>query len=374
MQIKNLWRKSFIGLCILLLVPVVFYFLASQMDEDEKERSIQESEDKSCTAVQRDEILKKAPFVVRVYTKNFVEKKGGESKEHKEVLGSGTGFIYQEDNGRVGIYTAAHLFSNSDADVWVKSPSMSRPQKVKLISRDTILDVALLSIPPGISNIPSVSLAENDTFLVDDAVYAIGYQRGKVYSIKRGYVNALTSTFSPQFLSSQAPVQRGFSGGPLIRFREECDVELVGLNVSYSIKAVLALSARADHLKRIIPRLWKADGGVKHPYLGMLVGNMSTLSPPLVESLVDVPYESVPNGIFVGAVIPGSPAHQAGFRGGEIIRSFSYKGKTYSFNSANEFNEYIFFERYAGDEIEFELWRNGKIVYRSVTLAERSTE
>jgi serine protease Do len=122
-----------------------------------------------------------------------------------------------------------------------------------------------------------------------------------------------------EYLQTDAAVNRGNSGGPLINLRGE----IVGINtaiyssnedgnwlgISFAVPSNIARRALDSVIKR---------GKIIRGYLGVSLGN---LTPELARQLR---VDSL-RGAVVGDIVAGSPAAKAGLQVGDVIRSFNQR-------------------------------------------------
>lgn len=189
----------------------------------------------------------------------------------------------------------------------------------QLIGTDEVTDIAVLKIAaPDIVPLP---LGDSDAVRVGQMVFAVGNPFGLHETVTQGIISAkgrrAVADSGVEFLQTDAAVNQGNSGGPLLNLRGE----IIGINsaifstsregawlgISFAIPANVARRALESVLK---------TGRIVRGYLGVM---MQGLTPEIVREL------GLPDarGTLVVGVLPGSPADRAGLRERDIIRRFN---------------------------------------------------
>ena len=160
----------------------------------------------------------------------------------------GTGFLIDRERG--WLLTNAHVATRSPGKITVTFKN-GEPIKATRAHVDTFMDMAVLSIPT--KDIPaSASVAKLDCSELPNegaSVFAYGHPWGLDYTASRGIVSG-HSWFAPQKLvQTDATINQGNSGGPLIRVS---DGAVVGVS-SDSYKAKNDDNASAVGLAQPVP-------------------------------------------------------------------------------------------------------------------------
>ena len=143
------------------------------------------------------------------------------------VYGKGSGFVY-DDQGH--IITNAHVVHGTDAVEVTFSDGLIREATV--VGEDLNSDLAVLKVelPEDTAAIPMGSM---DDLAVGQTVVAIGNPFGLEGTLTRGIISALGRTipaltiFSiPQAIQTDAAINPGSSGGPLLNLNGE----VIGVN------------------------------------------------------------------------------------------------------------------------------------------------
>ena len=161
---------------------------------------------------------------------------------------SGTGFLI--DRARGWILTNAHVASRSPGRITVAFKD-GEPVAAKRIHVDAFMDVAILAIPAAQipSSASSAKLECSGMPSPGASVFAYGHPWGLDFTASRGIVSG-ASWFSPHTLvQTDASINAGNSGGPLIRVS---DGLVVGLN-SHTYKDTKDDNATAVGLAQPVP-------------------------------------------------------------------------------------------------------------------------
>jgi S1-C subfamily serine protease len=187
--------------------------------------------------------------------------------------------------------------------------------EAKVVGADPNADIALLEIDPKGLNLRPLPLGESASVEVGEPVAAIGSPFGEKQSLSVGVVSAvdrsiqsLTDFRISGAIQTDAAINPGNSGGPLV------DGEGRVIGVNQQIKSTsgggegVGFAVPVDAVKRSLDMLRK-DGEAKYAYLGV---ESVELYPQLVER-----FElDVDKGAWVQRINAGSPAEEAGIRGG----------------------------------------------------------
>ncbi|HWZ54410.1 MAG TPA: trypsin-like peptidase domain-containing protein [Candidatus Acidoferrales bacterium] len=226
------------------------------------------------------------------------------------VEGAGSGFVIDTDGH---ILTNYHVIQGAQT-IEVTLGDRSR-FKAKLIGVDTRNDLALIKIDPGTRTLSTLPLGDSRNLLVGQRVLAIGNPFGFQSTLTTGVVSSLgrtvqtgENTFIDEAIQTDAAINRGNSGGPLLNSHGE----VIGINSAIyaptGTTAGIGFAIPVNTARRVAEDLIKT-GRVRRATLGI---EGRGLWPGLAEALK----LSVQQGILVERVTPGGPAAQAGIRGG----------------------------------------------------------
>lgn len=141
---------------------------------------------------------------------------------------SGAGFVV--DSGRGWILTNAHVAGRSPSTIQVAFKDRDYRPATKLYV-DPLLDLAVLALDP--SGIPSGTTAATldcqEAPAVGHPVGAYGHPWGLPFTGTRGIVSGVADQKSTEMLQTDAPINKGNSGGPLISLVSRA---VVGVNTA----------------------------------------------------------------------------------------------------------------------------------------------
>jgi serine protease Do len=224
--------------------------------------------------------------------------------------GLGSGVIVSPDGY---ILTNHHVVDGAD-EITVELTDR-RSFTAKVVGTDAPSDLAVLDIEG--SNFPWVSLGDSDQVRVGDIVLAVGNPMGVGQTVTMGIISAkgratgLGDGSFEDFLQTDAPINRGNSGGALVNTRGE----LVGINsqilspsggnigIGFAIPANMA----GNVMQALI-----TDGRVHRARLGVVVQ-------PLTAQLARSLELDAISGALVSDVQPDGAAADAGVERGDVI-------------------------------------------------------
>jgi serine protease Do len=224
-------------------------------------------------------------------------------------VGSGSGFIITADGY---LLTNHHVVNKADEILVVLSDK--REFKGKLIGSDERTDVALVKIEAN--GLPFLKAGDVDKLRVGEWVMAIGSPFGLDQTVTAGIVSAKNREIGDflQFIQTDAAINVGNSGGPLLNTRGE----VVGINSRILAPSGgfqgISLAIPIDEAIRVSDSL-RSVGRVVRGRLGISLGEVSKE----VAEALRLPKAS---GAAVTSVEPGSPAEKAGIRSGDVILKF----------------------------------------------------
>jgi S1-C subfamily serine protease len=291
------------------------------------------------------------------------------------VEGAGSGFVI---DSRGYILTNFHVVQEAQSIEVVLGDQTHYPAKV--IGADQRNDVALIKIDPKGKSLVALNLGDSSTLQVGQKVLAIGNPFGFQSTLTTGVVSALgrtvqtsQTTFIDEAIQTDAAINRGNSGGPLINSHGE----VIGINSAIytpsGTTAGIGFAIPINTAKSIAHDLM-TDGRVHAAFLGietLPVGGY-------LAGALDLP---VQEGLLVETVTPNGPAAKAGVRGGDRTAQAGMR-RIYIGGDivvgvdgqkvANQFDVNILLNhKRPGDTVNLEVYRGGKKISVPVTLAER---
>ena len=238
------------------------------------------------------------------------------------VRGVGSGVIVSDDGY---ILTNNHVIERSDEIRVTLSNGKEYP--AELVGRDAAgtqvsgTDLAVLKIDA--EGLPTLPFGDSDQLEVGEWVIAIGTPLNFSQTVTRGIVSAkgrpgwFSGITYGNFIQTDAPINRGNSGGALINIRGE----LVGINTAIITGGLssgnigIGFAVPSKMAQQVLPQLIK-HGKVERGWLGI---SMRNVDPDLAEKL----NFDTPRGAFVRGVSKGSPADKAGIQRSDVIVEFN---------------------------------------------------
>ena len=290
------------------------------------------------------------------------------------VEGAGSGFVI---DARGYILTNFHVVQEAQSIEVVLGDQTRYP--AKFVGADQRNDVALIKVEPKDKKLVALPLGDSAGLQVGQKVLAIGNPFGFQSTLTSGVVSAIgrtvqtsQTTFIDEAIQTDASINRGNSGGPLINTHGE----VIGIN-----SAIYTPSGTAAGIGFAIPiNTAKAiahdlitDGRVHRAFLGV---QTFPVGGNLAEAL-DLP---VQEGLLVETVTRGGPAASAGIKGGDRIvqagmQKFHIGGDVIvamdGQKVASQFDvSHILNRKRPGDTVTVSLYRGGKKMDVAVKLGE----
>ena len=277
------------------------------------------------------------------FNKQQGQKSDKDEEPDREVYSLGSGFVIDPTGF---IITNNHVIDDAE-EITVTFGDNSK-YKAKVIGRDKKTDLALLKIDAK-KALPFVPMGDSDGMRVGDWVIAIGNPYGLGGSVTQGIISARQRSINAgpfdDFLQTDAPINRGNSGGPLFNRKGE----VIGINtaifspsggsigIGFAIPVALA--------KPVIDQL-KEFGRTHRGWLGVKIQEVS-----------EEAAESIGMGKQMGALVlevsKGSPADKAGIQAGDVITNFDGKDI-----SEMRFLPRMVAETKIGKTVPITYWRN----------------
>jgi S1-C subfamily serine protease len=224
-------------------------------------------------------------------------------RRFETVVGSG---VIIERDGQ--ILTNAHVVDGAASLLITLDTGQKVPARV--VGLDPVLDVALVRVE-GSGPLPTARLGDSSSVKVGDEVVAIGNPIGLDQTMTRGIVSGLNRVLpgisDEAMIQTDAPINPGNSGGPLV---DRCG-QVIGINTlisedAQSIGFAVPINAARSSLREL-----RDSGRVVRPWLGM----QGRAVDAALASVVRMPISA---GYLVEVVFDGSPADNAGVRGGTL--------------------------------------------------------
>ena len=282
---------------------------------------------------------------------------GNQMPKRENLTGLGSGFIISDEGY---VVTNNHVISGADEITVIFNNGLDEVAAT-LVGTDPKTDIAVLKIDPSNLNIQHVNWGNSEISRVGDIVLAIGNPLGLGGTVTSGIISSINRDIGGgpyvDFIQTDAPINRGNSGGPLFNL----DGEVIGINsmiISQTGGSVgLGFSIPSKTAKLIVDQII-SFGQAKRGWLGVQIQDLTQ------EFSDSLGYDST-DGAFVASVEPNSPAAAANIQAGDIIIEFDGKPIS-SFKDLPK----VVAETDIGKEVLVKVWRNGAMTDVTVKIDE----
>jgi len=265
-------------------------------------------------------VKKVRPAVVKVLSESISQQKGSlfgddfwdqfffnTPSRPERVTGVGSGFIISKDGY---IITNNHVLKDA---VKVKIITINQDEyTAKIVGTDPKTDLALLKIKAD--DLPYISLGDSNEVEVGEWVLAIGNPFYQDLSVTAGIISAkgrqLGAAEYEDFLQTDAAINRGNSGGPLINM----EGKVIGINsviIAPGGGNVGIGFAIPSNMAQKVVRDLKANGRVVRGWFGIGIRSLSESD----AKEFDYPVA----GVLIVTVENNSPADKAGLKRNDLI-------------------------------------------------------
>lgn len=246
------------------------------------------------------------PAVVVLITKETAITEEDEELRLRPSAGTGSGVVISEEGD---VLTAAHVVSGAQ-NLRARLPDGSTVEASILFSH-AASDVAVVRLAAGHSPIPPAVLGDSDRVQVGQTALVIGAPLGAEHSLSVGHISArrkgdefLGGAVAAEMLQTDAAVNLGNSGGPLVNLRGEVIGIISRILTTSGGSQGLGFAVSSNTIKQLL-------GEEPVPWIGvnaLFIGRVLTRA-------LHIPSEGA---LLVQSVAEGSPAERAGIRGGDL--------------------------------------------------------
>jgi serine protease Do len=233
----------------------------------------------------------------------------------RRVQSLGSGFVIDPAGY---VVTNNHVIEGADEITVILEDDTSLP--ATLVGTDDKTDLAVLKVNSK-QPLAVAKFGDSDKARVGDLVMAIGDPFGLGGTVTTGIVSArnrdINSGPYDDFIQTDAPINRGNSGGPLFNM----DGEVIGVNSAIysptggSVGIGFAIPSNAA--RNVVEQL-KSKGRIERGWLGVRI---QAVSQEIAESMgLDRP-----RGALIAGITDGGPAAKAGMQNGDVVVSFDGK-------------------------------------------------
>ncbi len=291
----------------------------------------------------------------------FFRDRGGGGEQPREFRqdGAGSGFLVSSDGW---IVTNNHVIEGATSVTVLLD---DHEYEAKVQGADPATDIAVLRIERD-EPFAYLALGSSEELRVGEWVMAVGNPLSLASSVTVGIVSAkgrvlpgLTGDTSfDNFIQTDAAINRGNSGGPLVNLRGE----VIGISTAMNFGAEnIGFAVPVDTLKNVLPQL-RSEGRVRRGYLGVNIQNIAD------DDQEAWGLDST-DGALVTDVRQDTPAEKAGLRHGDVILEVDGR----PVEDTRGLIDYIS-AKPPGETVVLGLLRDGKRIDKDVKLEERDTD
>ena len=289
------------------------------------------------------------------FFREFFDRQQRPNAPPRRTTSLGSGFVIDASGL---IVTNNHVIK--DADEILVRLNDDRSLTAEVVGRDNKTDLALLRVKTD-KPLTALKFGDSNTARVGDWVIAIGNPFGLGGSVTAGIISARQRDINAgpydDFIQTDASINRGNSGGPLVNLRGE----VIGVNT-----AIFSPSGGSVGIGFAVPTALAAPivdqlrefGETRRGWLGVRI-----------QSVTDEIAESLglkgARGALIASVTPDGPAAKAGLEAGDVVLKFDGKDVEKMRRLPR-----VVAETRIGAEVPLEVWRKGKIVNLRVKVGQ----
>lgn len=285
-------------------------------------------------------------------------------KDSLEESGSGVLIRWPGQTAPI-VLTNNHVIAQASAQQITVNLSDGRLFRPGRVWTDPESDIAVLRLDNA-STLPSVPLGDSDQARVGQWVLAFGSPFGLNQTVTHGIISArergqvsLGETIRiKDFLQTDAAINPGSSGGPLVNLQGE----VVGINTAIAShsgsNSGVAFSIPANLVRRVVSQLLE-KGTVQRGFLG--IQTTASFEPGDAWKLG---LDRV-QGAYVEAVYPNTPAAAAGMKPQDVVlkvNGIEIRNENHFINTITSYA--------AGERVELQIWRDRKRMTVSAVIGD----
>lgn len=238
----------------------------------------------------------------------------------------GSGFIYDQ---RGHILTNAHVVNNAREVRITFHDGYNVPADI--VGVDRYSDLAVLRVTVRPERLLPLPLGDSSSVKVGQRAITIGNPFGLSSSMSMGIVSGTGRTLrsaelleatttggfqNPSIIQIDAPINPGSSGGPLLNSEGLVMGITTAIRSESGVFAGVGFAVPANTIRRVAPQLIE-NQRAEYPWLGISVSpEENGFGVASLAEMLNLPVES---GVLVRGVAVGSPAAEAGLRGGSEV-------------------------------------------------------
>ncbi len=290
------------------------------------------------------------------FFRDFFDQAPGQGQSQGRRIGSqGSGFVIDPSGI---IVTNNHVVAGADQVVVVFTDGTRLPAII--LGRDERADLAVLKVDAG-EDLPFINWGDSDAARIGDWIVAIGNPFGLGGTITAGIISARARNINAgpydQFIQTDASINQGNSGGPLINLAGE----VVGINTAIYSPTGASVGigfAIPSNLARPIVDQLVEFGHARRGWLGVRIQRVTA---EIAEGLE----LDTPRGALIAGLTVDGPAGRGGIEVGDVVLSFAGK-EVPDMRSL----PLIVAQTTPDELVEVEVWRDGGLVTLEMRVGE----
>ena len=285
-------------------------------------------------------------------------------RKQQKVRAGGTGIIISRDGH---ILTNNHIVE--EADEIVVRLADDNEYEAEIIGTDPVTDVALIKIKARLKDNQVARFGDSDKIKIGAWAIAIGNPFGLDWTVTVGVISAKgrgglnimggAPEMVQNFIQTDASINFGNSGGPLVNIRGE----VIGINSAINSQGQgIGFAIPINMAKEVADQLL-THGKVSHGYLGMMPNELTSAKKEALGLDKDT------RGVFVDMVEDDTPADEGGLKPGDVITEFDGQKIT----NVTQFRSLVA-SKEADDKVSALIIRDGSEMKLTFKLADRSEQ
>lgn len=289
--------------------------------------------------------------------------------------GTGSGIIFDKNNGKARIVTNHHVIAGADnVQVVISSGDDAKQVTAKVLGSDEISDLAVLEIPD--TYVKTVAeFGDSDAVKAGEPAIAIGNPLGLEFSqsVTVGVISSpkrsidVAESMSMDVIQTDAAINPGNSGGALVNAAGQV-IGINSLKIAEQGVEGLGFAIPVNDARPIINDLIQ-HGRVLRPYLGITLIDLQAIPQEYWATELNLP-SSVNAGVVVRDVMTGSSAARAGLRPRDVIVALDNQ----AIRSGSDLRKYLYKKKKIGDELSITFYRAGSKQTVTTKLTQQPVE